>query len=515
MATIRPSPIRTARHLAAGFAGMLVAAIGLAGPDPIETAPLDWLAGASAQFRTSRALVAGRAMLFDEADDPAFLPALSADLQRLYADLYSRDVWRAPFDEREPLRIYVARRPVEGMRPASGRWLEAGHLSGPALLVNGDGVPAPEIVREVARQIVRETLSSYGGHEDPFLTPALVEALSRAYATDSAEDDAIWTLAAAPMLDFRAHPSTLGRLWVEELIRDRGDTALLRQAWERAAATGESALTLTIRLLAEASGPREETLLARCAARLYASLEPEPGPSRLRRFDLEAGSLDAAAPRALSASHRAFLPESAEEAIRVAWPEDGGSGAAVVRYREAALPPDVVFFEPGDVRRIPLSGVARVDWIVAGSPRGGLGIRAPAVCDGSGASAFTGLEARAAAPDRPRLMWHTASHDGMWGWAVFREELRPDGRIARTGPEIVPSSERSEDSSGYVYVDSGASPGSFYRYTVWAVTDEGLLARAFAVTLRAGESDRLSPGAEAFVPRRSGADSDGLGRAVP
>ncbi len=31
------------------------------------------------------------------------------------------------------------------------------------------------------------------------------------------------------------------------------------------------------------------------------------------------------------------------------------------------------------------------------------------------------------------------------------------------------------------------SPGTYYRYTVWAVTDEGLLARAFAVTLRAGE----------------------------
>ena len=84
-----------------------------------------------------------------------------------------------------------------------------------------------------------------------------------------------------------------------------------------------------------------------------------------------------------------------------------------------------------------------------------------------------------------------------------------------TGPQIVPSSERSEDSSGYVYVDSGASPGSFYRYTVWAVTDEGLLARAFAVTLRAGESDRLSPAGEAGPGRRGGAEPEGPWRAVP
>jgi hypothetical protein len=59
-----------------------------------------------------------------------------------------------------------------------------------------------------------------------------------------------------------------------------------------------------------------------------------------------------------------------------------------------------------------------------------------------------------------------------------------DGRIARTGPEIVPSSNKGEESFRYVYVDPGASPATFYRYTVWAVTQDGLLARAFSATLR-------------------------------
>jgi hypothetical protein len=99
---------------------------------------------------------------------------------------------------------------------------------------------------------------------------------------------------------------------------------------------------------------------------------------------------------------------------------------------------------------------------------------------------FRKLDARAeSGADGARLTWTTASHEGMWGWAVFREEVRPDGRIARTGPEIVPSTESAEGSYRYQFVDSATTPGAFYRYTVWAVTSEGVLARAFAATLKA------------------------------
>jgi hypothetical protein len=59
-----------------------------------------------------------------------------------------------------------------------------------------------------------------------------------------------------------------------------------------------------------------------------------------------------------------------------------------------------------------------------------------------------------------------------------------DGRIARSGPEVVPSSERAEEPFGYVFVDKEAKAGTFYRYTVWAVTDAGTLGRAFAATLK-------------------------------
>lgn len=481
----RPSSGRI-RSLLLGCALALAAGIGLGAPaGPVSPVPSP-IEGTSRQSGSPHALLSGRAVLFDEAEDAPLASALSAELQRLHSALYARDGWRAPFDERSPLRIYVVRRGVDGLRQSAVRWIDGGRLAGPAVLLNGFDPDTPQVVRELARQIVRATLSAYGAPEDAFLTTALIDALSS--GSEASEDEEARTLAAAPTLDFRAHPSTLGRLWIEEIIRDRGDTAFLRLVWERAASSGEAPLPLMLRMLAEASGPREETILVRAAARLYAAVEPEAGPSRLRRFDLEAGALDTAAPVALSVRHRTFLPDDSQDALRVSWPEDGGMGAAVVRYLDPALPADVVLFGPGDARQIPLSGVSRVDWVVAGSPAGGRDIRAPATCEVSRATVFTGLETRAATgSERLRLSWKTASHDGLWGWAVFREELLPDGRVARTGPEIVPSSERSEDSFGYAFVDSAATAGTFYRYTVWAVTDEGLLAHAFAVTLRAGE----------------------------
>jgi hypothetical protein len=334
--------------------------------------------------------------------------------------------------------------------------------------------------------VARATLEGYDAPRDAFLTAAVAEVLSGSPESE-ARDEETWILAAAPVLDLKSRPASLGRLWIDELVRESGGIGVLREAWERSAVSGEAPRTVLLRLLSESSGETEEVLLARCAARLYASLEPEPSPSRLRLLDLETGALDAAAPAALSVRHRVLLPEG-EETLRVAWPEDGSAGAAVVRYRDTALPPDVVFFRAGDVRAIPLSGVARIDWLAAGASDGGRGVRAPVFCERTSTAPFAGLDAKAAAArEGPRLTWTTASHDGLWGWAVFREEVLADGRIARTGPQLVPSSERSQESFRYVFLDSTAAPGTSYRYTIWAVTEEGLLARAFAATLKTAD----------------------------
>ena len=84
-------------------------------------------------------------------------------------------------------------------------------------------------------------------------------------------------------------------------------------------------------------------------------------------------------------------------------------------------------------------------------------------------------------------MWTTASNGGLTGWAVFREEVQADGLIVRTGPQIVPASSDTRESLRYAYLDTGVRAGTYYRYTVWAVTADGLLTRAFSATLRTPE----------------------------
>ena len=493
-----------------GICAGLVVGVGLAvlsAPvrgDALRDEPQRWIESPYRQFGAPQTLLAGRAILLDEADDASGRAVLTATLQRLDAQVFGRDGWRTPFDPKEPLRIYLARHEAGGVREIVGQRGEGDRLGRAAVLLDASGLSPSQIAHEVARQIVRATIEAYGASEDAFLTPALVEALAVDPA-DAQGDEEAWTLAAAPSLDLRAHPSSLGRLWVDEVVRTVGGSGFFRQVWERAAGTGEAPLAVALRMLPEAAAlsgapapsAREDTLLVRAAARFYAHIETETeaGPSRLRRLDLESGSLDAAPPESLSVRHRSFIPEESEDALRVAsegalriaWPEDAGAGAAVVRYRDTALPADVLLLAPGEVRRIPLSGVARIDWVIAGSPQGGGGLRAPAAVEEVRSDVFTGLEARASGVERPRLTWRTGSHEGIWGWAIFREELKADGRVARTGPEIVPSTERSDEAFSYAFVDSSAVQGTYYRYTVWAVTDEGLLARAFAVTLRAGE----------------------------
>lgn len=494
MSIHRRSQARTRRSLPIVVAALLSGVAALASADALRDGPERWIQSPYRQFGAPQALAGGRAALFDEADDPAVRAALTATLQRLDAEVFGRDGWRAPFDAKEPLRIYLARHEAGGVREVSGQRGEGGRIAHAAVLLDASGLSAAQIAREVARQIVRATVDAYGAPEDAFLTPAVVEALAVDPAEAFADDEAA-SLAAAPSVDFRGNPSALGRFWVDEALRETGGSGFFRQVWERAAGTREAPLSTALRMLPDASSSRAEVVLARAAARFYAAVETEAAPARLRRFDLESGALDAAPPEELSVRHRTFLPEdsgdalrvASEDALRVVWPEDAGAGAAVVRYNDASLPADVVLLAPGDVRRIPLSGVSRVDWIVAGSPQGGGGLRAPAAIEEAKSNVFTGLEARATGADRPRLFWRTGSHEGMWGWAVFREELRPDGRVARSGPEIVPSSERADEPFAYAFVDSSAVAGVYYRYTVWAVTDEGLLARAFAVTLRAGE----------------------------
>lgn len=445
-----------------------------------------WESSPYRSFEAPESIWNGRAVVLDEAGDATLAALVSTELQRLSVELHDLEGWRLPFADGDPLRILIARSDAGGVRRLAARVVEQGRLVQPTIQLDATNLSTPEIVREVGRLFAMATLSAYGVSDSTFLTKAAAEYLA---GYDGPEErEAQLLAAAAPDVDLSAHPDSLGRLFVEEFAREAGGPASLRQVWETAAETGEPPLGALLRTFAGATGLKEDALMLRFGARLYATLETEPSPSRMSLTDLEQEGLDAATPAMFALRHRVLLPaaDASVGALRIGWPQQGSDAAAVVRYRDTALPPDVVFLVPGGARTIPLAGVSRIDFVVAGTLGGPPLSGAIALVEGIGSFPFSGLAAQAlSGPGGPHVSWTTAAHDGLAGWAVFREEVLPDGRIARSGPEILPSSSKGEESFRYVYVDSATSPGTFYRYTVWAVTEDGLLARAFSATLRA------------------------------
>ncbi|HEX9148505.1 MAG TPA: hypothetical protein VF958_05010 [Thermoanaerobaculia bacterium] len=475
---------RVRKSLIFGALCLAIAAVAGAQIASDRSGASNWIDSPYRNFGPPQALMAGRVVLLDEADDPNLKGLLSGEIPRLFTELYSRQGWRSPFAEGEPLKIFVARKEAGGVRRVDSRSVENGRLVGAGILLDGSGFTSREIVREVARQIALATLAGYRVSDGTFVTEAAAALISS--SGDAEERDAVRQAAAAPELSIEASATVLGRLYLEELSRAAGSD-LLRAAWERAAETGQAVLPVLLGSYAERTGEGEDAPLVRFGARLYTAFEPEIAPSRVALLDLESGALDAAAPAGFTLRHRTYVPGDGASALKVSWPIDGSAGAVVVRYRDTSLPPDVLLLSAGDVRSIPLGGVERVDWVVAGGFSGGT-LRAPAAIEPAAAFPYSGLAAHAGAdPDGSRVWWTTASHDGLAGWAVFREEVLPDGRIARTGPEIIPSSKSAAESFAYAYLDPTANPATYYRYTVWAVTEDGLLSRAFSVTLRSSD----------------------------
>jgi len=451
----------------------------------LTSAPGAWEASPFHEFDAPESIWSGRAVVRDERGSAQLAALLSVELQRLSAELHDKEGWRPPVAAGDPLRIFIARKDAGGVRRVAARSIEQAHLVQPTIQLDASGLSDAEIASQVGRLYAVATLAAYNVSDTSFLTAAAADYLSRDAGFEWRE--ATLADAAAPEVDVFTHPDSLGRLFVEEFARETGGPVALRAVWETAAETAEPPLQILLRRYAEETGSPQETLMLRFAARVYATLETNPLPSRISLSDLETQGLNATAPAVFAMRHRVFLSDSETSvgALRVSWPDQGSRAAAIVRYRDAALPADVVYMTPGAARMVPLAGVARVDFVVAGADAGPSLSGAVALVEGVGAFPFAGLSAQAlSGPGGPHVSWTTASHEGLAGWVVFREEVLPDGRISRSGPAIIPSSTKGEESFRYVYVDSATTPGTYYRYTVWAVTDEGLLARAFSATLK-------------------------------
>jgi len=483
---VRPIP---GKALILGALCLLAASLasGLDSVGPVSSAAA-WESSPYRNFGSGQPVWSGRAVLRDEANDAGLAAAVGSELKRLAIELHEKQGWKVPLAEGDPIRIFIARKDAEGVRRLAARAIESGHLVSPTIQLDSTGLSMRQIVAEVGRLYAFATLSAYGAPDRSFLTSAAAEFL--AVHEGEEEREAARLSAAAPSVELWGRPASLGRIYVEEFAREAGGPSALRAVWEKAAETGEEPLGVLTRAFSDATGAKEDTLMLRFAARLYTSIETEPTPSRVSLADLETQGIDAATPVPFALRHRTFMPsaEAGAGALRVAWPDQAAGAAAVIRYRDVSLPPDVVFLAPGTTHTIPLSGASRVDFVVAGTSAGPPLSGAIALVERVASFPFAGLAAQATAGSgEPRVTWTTSSHDGLAGWAVFREEVLADGRISRSGPEIVPSSRQGEESFRYVYVDSQASPATFYRYTVWAVTEDGLLARAFSATLRTAD----------------------------
>jgi hypothetical protein len=481
-----PKQHKSGRVAKALICGLLVAGRAAVAPaqESAGEGRIPWPDSPYRSFGPAREL-SPTAVLSDEADDPGLRRALADELARLAAELFGEQGWPMPFAAGDPLRIFVARRESEGVRRLVARSLDRRHLVGPTIQIDGSDLSGAQIIREAARLYALAAISSYAVTDRGFVTTAAAELLSG--GADSEEAEEARTVAAAPTVRLANHARTMGRALLEEFTMAAGGRGALRLVWEQASERGEDPLSSLVRVYAEKTGAPEDSLLVRSAARLYATLETEAGPASLGLYDLEAGALDSSAPPAWTLRHRVYLPGETGGALRFQWPAGAGSGAAIVRYRDPELPSDVVFLEPGSAHTVALSGVARVDWIVAGS-LSGTGPAAPVFFESVTGYPFEGLVARAAPNSMgSQICWTTASHESLAGWAVFREEVQTDGRIAHAGPQIVPASTEAAESFRYAYLDPATRPGTYYRYTVWAVTEDGLLAKAFSATLRTPE----------------------------
>jgi hypothetical protein len=485
---MRAQTVKLASLCALTFGGVCLLSARLSALESGPASASAWESSPYRNFGAPETLLGGRAVLRDEAEDETLGAGLSEELKRLAVELHEKQGWRVPIADGEPLRIFIARNNAEGVHRVAVRGIDRGLLLSPAIQLDATNLSTRQIVHEVGRLYAFATLQAYGLRDRTSLTASVAEYL--AGHDDEPEREAARLATAAPVVNLFRPSDPLGRWYVDEFVREAGGPAALRAVWERAAERREEPLDVLVERFAEATGLKEDALTLRFAARLYMTFDAEPAFSRISLADLQSGALDAATPPSFSLRHRAFLPdsESAYSALRVSWPEQGAGAAAVVRYRDPALPADVVFLHPGRAHVIPLLGVSRVDFLVAGSFSGPPLFNVAAAVEPVASFPFAGLSAQAmAGPGGTRVSWTTASHEGLLGWAIFREEVLADGRIERRGPEMVPSTSQGEESFRYMYVDVETSPATFYRYTVWAVTEDGLLARAFSATLRTAE----------------------------
>lgn len=424
-----------------------------------------------------------------------FESAVPADLrdsavraaERTVRDVLDRDGWARPFSPASPLTLVLVH--LSPGVPVLVGWdgREKGRLARPVLAVGTAGRDPGSVGFDVARGIALLAVRQAGPDEAGWAVEGLAAHLAREALGLTAPPVA----GASPFLLPRgtlADPSASALFLAEAARGSAGGRAGLRLAWEEAGALrGDDGEAFFRAVAARACAEGAEGLLARLVADAVASV-PEPAAAGAARA-LSPGEVPLTAPEPLGWARITFERLDERAGLEVTLPESRAArGArAVLVYRPASGEPDTLPLAPGTTRTLPLAGAGALSLVfVDGSEAGDVPVGLRRVPGYPAVLAATGAEWRDGAV---QVSWRTASHADLLAWVVTRYREAIDGSLALDGREIVPTTDASDEGSGFQLVDRDALPGRRYVYRVSALTLDGLLSEAFEAAVETDPAD--------------------------
>lgn len=411
---------------------------------------------------------------FEEAVPVEVREAAVRALETTVREVLDRDGWTRPFAPGSPLTLLVVHPRAEPPVLLGWDGREKGRLARPVVGIGTAGRGPEAVALDVARSVALLAVRQAGPDEAAWAVEGLAELLAR---------EAVAPGLPAPSSPFLAAQGSLARpaagaLFLREAARlSPSGRAGLRAAWEEAGAVRGDDAESFYRAVAREAEDGAAGLLARLVAEAVteapSALREEPGGR------LAAGDLALPAPVSLGWV-RATVPSSDERGgLEVVLPDVRGARAAraALVYRPLAGEADTLPLVPGSARTFPLSGAEALSVVlVDGSDGGEVTLRLRRV---PGYPALLASASAEWADGAVHLAWRTSAHLDLLAWVVSRLREEPDGSLAFDGREVVPTTDASDDGSGFLLVDREARPGERYRYRVWALTVDGLLAEAF------------------------------------
>lgn len=425
-----------------------------------------------------RSLLGGEVVAGFEAAVPAEMrDAAVAALERTVREVLDRDGWPRPFSAASPLNLLLVhpRPDVPVLVGWDGR--EKGRLSRPVLAVGTAGRTPHAVAYDVARGLALLAVRQAGPDEAGWAVEGLAELLAKEALGLTAPPIA----GSSPFLAGQgslAQPPAAALFLAEAARLAPAGREGLRVAWEEAGSQrGDDSEAFFRAVARRAREDGAEGLLASLVAGAVAAA-PEAGDLSAGR-SLAPGDLPLPAPPPLGWVRATFERLDERAGLEVVLPDTRAArgGHAVLVYRPLAGEPDTLPLAPGETRVLPLAGAGALSLVlVDGSDGGELAVRLRRVPGYPAVLASSSAEWRDGAV---QLGWRTSSHQGLLAWVVSRYRELPDGGLAFDGREIVPTTDLSDEGSGFLLVDRDALPGLRYRYRVAALTQDGLLSEAF------------------------------------